>query len=66
METYDIIRFYQQAGIRRRTIARGLSLAAAQAHCTKAETSSTTAKGKTGRARTRRLGIWFDGYEAAK
>lgn len=60
---YQIVRFYQSAGIRRRVIATGLTLAGAQAHCQDPETSSSTATGKTARARTRRVGAWFDGYE---
>jgi hypothetical protein len=59
---YRIIRFYRDAYPRRRTIDTGLTLAQAQAHCKDPETSSSTATSKTGRARTRRLGAWFDGY----
>jgi hypothetical protein len=61
--TYQIVRFYRQADIRRRVIARGLTLTEAQAHCRDPETSSSTCEGQAGRARTRRLGDWFDGYE---
>ena len=60
---YRIVRFYQSAGIRRRVIATGLTLEQAQKHCQDPETSSSTATGKTARARTRRVGAWFDGYE---
>jgi len=59
---YSIVRHYFAAGIMRRTIARGLTLAEAQAHCNDPETSSSTATSSTARARTRRLGPWFDGY----
>jgi Zn-finger nucleic acid-binding protein len=38
-DTYKIIRFYKDAGIRRRTIKRGLTLDEARAHCKEAETS---------------------------
>lgn len=61
---YRIVRFYENAGIRRRVIDTGLTLAEARAHCHDPETSSTTCTNKVGRARTRRLGRWFDGYEA--
>jgi len=62
--TYRIVRFYQNALVRRRVIARGLSLAQAREHCQDPETSSRTCVCSAGRARTRRLGPWFDGYEA--
>lgn len=62
-DTYKIVRRYEQAGFRRRTIATGLTLAEAQAHCSDPETSSRTCTNSTGRARTRRLGAWFDGYD---
>lgn len=63
---YRIIRFYRDTYPRRRTIDTGLTLAQAQAHCNDPETSSSTATGKTARARTRRLGAWFDGYEESR
>jgi len=55
---------YKDAGIRRRTIKRGLTLEQARAHCSNPETSSRTATGSAEVARTRRLGDWFDGYES--
>ncbi len=61
--TYKIVRMYKEAQIRRRTIDTGLTLEEAQAHCSDPETSSSTATKPTPRARTRRLGAWFDGYE---
>lgn len=54
---------YQNAGIRRRTIIDRCTLEEAQAHCSDPETSSRTCMNATGKARTRRLGAWFDGYE---
>lgn len=61
--SYNVVRFYRDAGIRRRVILERLTLAEAQAHCNDPETSSSTATGKVARARTRRCGAWFDGYE---
>lgn len=61
--SYRVVRFYYNAGINRRIIDTGLTLAQAQAHCQDPETSSSTATGKVGRARTRKVGAWFDGYE---
>ena len=60
--TYRIIRNYFKAGIRKRTIRTGLTLEQAQAHCRNPETSSSTCTGKVGKARTRKIGPWFDGY----
>ena len=62
--TYKIVRLYKNAGIRRRTIKRGLTLEQAQAHCSDPETSSSTAVSAAAVARTRLVGDWFDGYEA--
>jgi len=64
--TYKVVRHYQNAGIRRRTIATGLTLEQAQAHCQNPETSSRTATGKVARARTRRVGEWLDGYDVER
>jgi hypothetical protein len=63
---YKIVRHYKDAWPNKRIIKRGLTLAEAQAHCQDPETSSSTATGKVARARTRRLGMWFDGYEEAR
>lgn len=60
--SYKIVRHYQNVGVPRRTIATGLSLEQAQAWCQNDEASSTTCRSPTGRARTRKLGPWFDGY----
>ncbi len=62
-DRYKIVRFYLQRERPRRTIQRGLTLEEAQAHCQDPETSSSTCKGKVGKARTRRCGAWFDGYD---
>jgi hypothetical protein len=63
MDKYKIVRSYFNADIRKRTIATGLTLEEAQAHCRDPETSSRTCTRPAGKARTRRLGPWFDGYE---
>lgn len=59
---YRIVRNYRDRPGRGCTLARGLTLAEAQAWCHDPETSSSTCTDAVGRARTRRLGPWFDGY----
>jgi hypothetical protein len=61
--SYNVVRFYRDATRRRRIILARVTLAEARAHCNDPETSSSTAKGKVARARTRRCGAWFDGWE---
>ena len=70
--TYKIVRMYQSKAPAygghlstwRRTIKRGLTLKAAQAHCRDPETSSQTATGRNARRVTERNNAhWFDGYE---
>jgi hypothetical protein len=61
---YNIVRFYQNASIRRRIIEERVTLEEAQRHCSDPETSASTCTSKVGKARTRRHGLWFDGYEA--
>lgn len=46
---YQIVRFYREAGKRSRVIEKGLTLEEAQAHCKN--------------PKTRKAGVWFDGYE---
>lgn len=62
--TYKIIRNYFNAGIRKRVIKTGLTLEQARQHCSNPETSSSTCTNKVGKARTRNVGAWFDGYTA--
>jgi len=59
---YNIVRFYQNS-YRRRIIRERVTLEQAQRHCNDPETSSSTCTSKAGKARTRRVGRWFDGYE---
>jgi len=59
---YAIIRFYKSAAISRRVIASGVTIRQAQAHCNDPETSSSTATSPSARARTKRVGEWFDGW----
>lgn len=65
MATYKIVRLYQ-SGAPKRTIRTGLTLEEAQAHCQDPETSSSTCKGPVGKARTRKMGPWFDSYSEEK
>ncbi|NBW77018.1 MAG: hypothetical protein EBR34_14650 [Sphingomonadaceae bacterium] len=60
--TYSIVRNYFNKPGRGRVIARGLTLEEAQAHCSNPETSSSTATSATAKARTRRMGPWFDSF----
>ncbi len=62
-KSFRVVRFYQGAGIRRRVIIERCTEAEAQAHCRNPETSSRTATSAAAKARTRRCGSWFDGYE---
>ena len=59
--TYRISRLFFRA--RSYTVARGLTLEHAQAHCQDPETSSQTATSAHARRRTRERGPWFDAYE---
>lgn len=59
---YKVVRHYFQ-GNRKRTIATGLTLEEAQAHCQDPETSSRTATSSVAKRRTRLQGPWFDSYQ---
>lgn len=64
MQTYKIVRFYQNnEDLNRTVVTRGLTLEQAQAHCNDPETSSRTATSPEAVARTEAHGAWFDGYE---
>jgi hypothetical protein len=62
-QTYRIVRLFYRSKARR-TIARGLTLEQAQAHCRNPETSSSTCIEAAGRRRTARFGPWFDSFTA--
>jgi hypothetical protein len=59
---YKIVRYFQDPAVSNRVIERGVSLEQAQAHCSDPESSSETCKKPHNRARTRKLGSWFDGF----
>jgi hypothetical protein len=61
---YKIERLYFRSGSRRRTIATGLTLEEAQAHCRDPETSSSTCTKAANKRRTAQRGPWFDSYSA--
>lgn len=60
---YNIVRTYFNKPGYRRVILSWVTLEQAQTHCQNPETSSSTCTGSTGKACTRRNGVWFDGYE---
>lgn len=66
---YKIVRqYYGKPGTygrahRKFTIATGLTLEEAQAHCSDPETSSRTCTTAAKRRITRQHGEWFDGYQ---
>jgi hypothetical protein len=63
-DRYKIVRVYfHYARFPRRTIATGLTLEEAQAHCSDPETSSSTCMKAANMKRTKRCGPWFDSYE---
>jgi hypothetical protein len=60
---YRVVRVYFNRPGRKRTILDRVTLEQAQAHCADPETSSSTCKSAANKARTRRLGPWFDCYD---
>lgn len=59
---YKIIRFYSNPSIPNRTVQTGLTLEQAQHHCSDPNSSYKTCTTKTGKSRTKKIGLWFDGY----
>ena len=64
MDTYKIVRMYQNDAFPSEVVADGLSLVEARCHCKLRETSSRTCVESENVERTRRCGQWFEGYEA--
>jgi len=60
---YKVVRVYFNRPGYKRTILDRVTLEQAQKHCSNPETSSSTCKSAAGRARTKRLGPWFDCYD---
>jgi hypothetical protein len=58
---YKIVRMFEDRD--NETIAVGLTLPEAVAHCSDPETSSSTATETAGVERTEKFGRWFDGFE---
>lgn len=63
-DRYKIVRRYFNSNYRPRTIATGLTLEEAKAHCKDPEASSRTCTKAVNVRRTRDRGPWFDGYES--
>jgi hypothetical protein len=59
---YKVVRSYRST-YSKRIVKSGLTLEEAQAHCSNPETSSSTCRSARGKARTKQLGAWFDGYD---
>lgn len=61
METYEIVRYYENINRKSRVIQRGLSLEQARAWCNDPETSSMTAKAPKGcGGNTAKIDRWHD------
>lgn len=60
---YKVVRFFHSSR-RKLVVMTGLTLEEAQAHCNNPNTSSRTCTDKNGKERTKRYGMWFDGYTA--
>lgn len=60
---YRIVRHYLSSKINRRIVKENLTETEAREHCVDIKSSSMTCKDKAGRARTRRVGHWFDSFE---
>ena len=66
---YNIVRFYNgnnyMSSGKRRVLQRDVSYEVAKAHCNNPESSSATCTKSYNKARTRKEGYWFDGFERA-
>lgn len=61
-DTYKVRRSFFGSN-RRPTVYKGLTLQEAQEHCKSPESSHKTATSAAAKARTRKYGPWFDGYD---
>lgn len=61
-QRYKIVRHFMRSN-RKLVLFTNQTLAMAQSWCGDPETSSRTCTSAEGKARTRRCGPWFDGYE---
>ena len=64
MQTYKVIRYFENANVPNETIKTGLSLREAKLHCNEPESSSSTCTNAENRRRTVEKGSWFDGFIA--
>lgn len=62
METYKTIRFYRDSPKLNCVVLTGLTLEQAKQHCSKPETSSSTATSEWANQHTRLFGDWFEGF----
>lgn len=62
--SYKILRFFASPDLETKTCHTGLTLEEVQKHCQDKESSSMTCTTSIGRARTRKMGPWLDGYTA--
>jgi hypothetical protein len=60
---YKVVRFYLNRPGYHHTILDRVTLEQAQRHCESPETSFSKCKLPINKARTRRMGPWFDAYE---
>jgi hypothetical protein len=60
---YKIVRYYFNRTINSRVIIRNLTLEEAKRWCNDPESSSSTCTKSVGKARTRKIGNWFDAYQ---
>lgn len=65
MTKYKIVRHYFNSH-RKYTVQHNLTLEEAQAHCRDPQSSSGTCYNSVGKARTKAVGPWFDGYTEDK
>lgn len=62
MTTYKTIRFYREFPQLDCVVLTGLTLEQAKRHCSKPETSSSTATSEWATQHTKLFGDWFEGF----